>query len=117
MSLNDKEKEIWEKLESELLAEESIRKADKDMGKAATIDAKKLVLGVVLVFAGMIGLIISVMNQSIFAGIAAFGIMLYGGLFTYDHLSKLKFDAVPKNTGFGQAYQNLKNYKPGDRYW
>ncbi len=116
MPLNDKEKEIWEKLETELLAEESIRKADKDMGKAATMDAKKMVLGVVLVLTGMIGLIISVINQSMFAGIAAFGVMLYGGLFTYDNLSKLNFDSVPKNTGFGQAYRNLKNYNPGDRY-
>lgn len=114
MSLNDKEQEIWAKLESELLAEEGIRKAEKDLTKASAPDGKKLIAGVLLIVAGIIGLVISVANSSVMAGLASFGIMLYGSLFAYDHFGKVKINIAPKNTGFSEAYNNLKNYRPGN---
>lgn len=117
MALNDKEKEIWEKLETELLAEESIRKADQEMVKAASGDGRKLIAGGLLIVAGLAGLIISVINKSVIAGLAAFGIMFYGTLLASTYIGKMKFDFVPKNTGFSEAYNNMKNYKPGDRWY
>lgn len=115
MSLNDKEKEIWDKLENELLAEDSIRKVDRQMGKAATGDPKKLVVGVLLLVAGIVGLIISVINQSIIAGVASFSAMLFGVMFAYDQLIKIGANMAPKNSGFNEAYQNLKKYNPNQK--
>jgi hypothetical protein len=116
-SLNENEKAIWDRLETELLAEEGIRKAEKSLSAASNGDPKKVVIGALLLVAGLIGLVISVINSSMIGGLAAFLGMLFGTTLTFDYLSKMTLNSAPKNKGFSQAYENLKNYKPRNNFW
>jgi hypothetical protein len=112
MSLSDKEKEIWEQLENELLAEKPIRKATADMKKEQSRGPRHLVIGVGLILVGLIGMVVSVLNVFLVGGLASFLVMLYGGNFAYDALTNMGKNYSPKNSGFDQALANLKNYKP-----
>lgn len=112
MSLSDKEKEIWTQLETELLAEKPIRKATADMKKEQSKGPRHLVMGALLLLVGLIGMVVSVFNVFLVGGLASFLVMLYGGNFTYDAFINMGKNYNPKNTGFDQALNNLKNYKP-----
>lgn len=117
MSLSDKEKEIWNQLENELLAEKPIRKATEELKKESTRGPRHLVIGALLIVAGLIGLVLAAMNSLIVVGLAAFGIMIYGGNFAYDAILNLGNNLNPKNSGFEKAFENLKNYKPRNDFF
>lgn len=117
MSLSDKEKEIWEQLETELLAEKPIRKATADMKKESTRGPRHLVIGVMLLILGFIGLIAAVSSSMIIVGLAAFGILMYAANFIYDSFLKLSSNFEPKRNGFEKALENLKNYKPRNDFF
>jgi hypothetical protein len=118
MGLSENEQKIWKQLEDDLLAEPSISAVQKEIAKEQSAPTKRMIIGALLVGGGAIGLITASATTNIWVGLASFFIMIYGVNYAYEYLKQLATGkGTPKNKGFADAYENLKNYNPRNKYW